>query len=138
MKTIGKQLVLGVCTTEIKYSTSNHHSPYFLGLNLSERTILGNSQGPSRNISQRFLRKRSSKKEKKCHRMVNCWISWRNKNKCIHRDCIWCWELSSSWSSRSLVSNYYQPNCDLLFFIIYALMFRSFRIANVRHSQISI
>lgn len=43
-KTYGKNIIFGVCSHDIKSSTNSYHSPYFLGLYLSEKTILGNSK----------------------------------------------------------------------------------------------
>ena len=44
IKTYGKNLIFGICTNEVKSLLNIYQSPQFIGLNLSERTILGNSK----------------------------------------------------------------------------------------------
>ena len=44
LKTYGKNLIFGICTNEVKSLLNIYQSPQFIGLNLSERTILGNSK----------------------------------------------------------------------------------------------
>ena len=44
IKTYAKNIIFGVCAFDIRYSVNNYHSPYFLGLSFSERTILGNNK----------------------------------------------------------------------------------------------
>lgn len=44
IKTYAKNLIFGVCTGDIKSLVNTYHSPHFMGLLLSERTILGNNK----------------------------------------------------------------------------------------------
>jgi hypothetical protein len=44
LKTYAKNLIFGVCSFDIRCTINNYHSPYFLGLSLSERTVLGNNK----------------------------------------------------------------------------------------------
>jgi len=44
LKSYGKHFIFGVCNSDIKSIINTYHSPYFLGLYFSERTILGNSK----------------------------------------------------------------------------------------------
>jgi len=45
LKTYGKYILFGVCSSEIKSNTNAYHSPYFIGINLNDRNILGNNKG---------------------------------------------------------------------------------------------
>lgn len=44
IKTYSKNIIFGVCTNEIKSLQNIYHSPQFIGLHLSEKTILGNNK----------------------------------------------------------------------------------------------
>lgn len=44
IKTYAKNLIFGACTNEIKSLQNIYHSPQFIGLHFSERTILGNNK----------------------------------------------------------------------------------------------
>ena len=44
IKTYSKNIIFGVCSFDIRYTINNYHSPYFLGLSLSEKTVLGSNK----------------------------------------------------------------------------------------------
>lgn len=44
IKTYSKNLIFGICSFDIRYTVNSYHSPYFLGLSLSEKTVLGNNK----------------------------------------------------------------------------------------------
>jgi hypothetical protein len=37
-------MIFGVCSFDIRYTINSYHSPYFIGLSLSEKTVLGNNK----------------------------------------------------------------------------------------------